>query len=174
MQLTYKHLACKCSFHLPFLSVQRHLYELHRKQRLFLINLEHMIKDLGFLYFSIYILFSYILLLNTAGAITSQCLLNFWKPVFRCTFTVLTADGCLHNIEISQEPSASISSACASSSGLTSRRQFPQNVFCVDYCPELSLLVVVSSVITTSLTSSGNTGIVSYHLLFFCSLNGTF
>ncbi|XP_031271389.1 MAG2-interacting protein 2 [Pistacia vera] len=75
-----------------------------------------------------------------------------------CTFTVLTADGCLHNIEISQEPSASISSDCASSSGSTSRRQFPQNVFCVDYSPELSLLVVVSSPITTSLTSSGNTG----------------
>ncbi|XP_031263403.1 MAG2-interacting protein 2-like, partial [Pistacia vera] len=75
-----------------------------------------------------------------------------------CTFTVLTADGCLHNIEISQEPSASISSACASNSGSTSRRQFPQNVFCVDYSPDLSLLVVVSSPITTSLTSSGTTG----------------
>ncbi|KAH9716688.1 MAG2-interacting protein 2 [Citrus sinensis] len=60
-----------------------------------------------------------------------------------CSFTVFTSDGFLHQIEISQDPSASISSASASSSGLTSKRQFPQNVICTDYHPELSLLSVV-------------------------------
>lgn len=76
-----------------------------------------------------------------------------------CSFTVLTSDGFLHQIEISQDPSASISSASASSSGLTLRRQFPQNVICTDYYPELSLLSVVSNTDTSSLTSSGNSGL---------------
>ncbi|KAL9459753.1 hypothetical protein AB3S75_003035 [Citrus x aurantiifolia] len=75
-----------------------------------------------------------------------------------CSFTVFTSDGFLHQIEISQDPSASISSASASSSGLTLRRQFPQNVICSDYHPELSLLSVVSNADTSSLTSSGSSG----------------
>ncbi|KAL5805206.1 hypothetical protein ACOSQ3_032006 [Xanthoceras sorbifolium] len=75
-----------------------------------------------------------------------------------CSFTLLTSDGLLHHIEVSQEPSASISSTSTSSSGLTLRNQFPQNVFCVDYYPERSLLVVVSSAVTTSLTPAGDTG----------------
>lgn len=75
-----------------------------------------------------------------------------------CSFTVLTSDGFLHQIEISQDPSASISSPSASSSGLTLRRQFPQTVICTDYHPDLSLLSVVSKTDTSSLTSSGNSG----------------
>lgn len=98
---------------------------------------------------------------------------QFVELVFRCSFTVLTSDGFLHQIEISQDPSASISSASASSSGLTLRRQFPQNVICTDYYPELSLLSVVSNADTSSLTSSGNSGIVSYYLFSFCP-NRTF
>lgn len=93
---------------------------------------------------------------------------QFVELVFRCSFTVFTSDGFLHQIEISQDPSASISSASASSSGLTLRRQFPQNVICTDYHPELSLLSVVSNTDTSSLTSSVNSGIVSYHLFSFC------
>ncbi|KAK0592689.1 hypothetical protein LWI29_023622 [Acer saccharum] len=75
-----------------------------------------------------------------------------------CSFTLLTSDGLLHHIEVSQEPSASISSTSTSSSGLTLRNQFPQNVFCVDYYPERSLLVIVSSSVSSSLTSGGDTG----------------
>ncbi|KHG22734.1 Neuroblastoma-amplified sequence [Gossypium arboreum] len=67
-------------------------------------------------------------------------------------FTVLTSDGAFHHIEISQESSASISSV--NESGLALKRQFPQNVFCFDYYPELSLLLVVGS-ITASGKSEG-------------------
>ncbi|KAK9292568.1 hypothetical protein L1049_020542 [Liquidambar formosana] len=75
-----------------------------------------------------------------------------------CSFNVLTSDGSLHHIEISQDPSASISTTHTSNSGSTLKREFPQNVFCLDYHPELSLLVVVSSGVSVSLPLSGNSG----------------
>ncbi|CAK9146529.1 unnamed protein product [Ilex paraguariensis] len=70
------------------------------------------------------------------------------------TFTVLTSDGSLHDIEISQDPSASISSAHTSNNGSTLRTQFPQTVFCLDYQSKTSLLAVVSSTVSISLTGS--------------------
>lgn len=82
--------------------------------------------------------------------------------VFRCSFTVLTSDGAFHHIEISQEPSASISST--NNSGLALKRQFPQNVFCFDYYPDLSLLVVVGSAVGSSITATGKSGIVLYFI----------
>ncbi|XP_022723138.1 MAG2-interacting protein 2 isoform X1 [Durio zibethinus] len=75
---------------------------------------------------------------------------------FLCSFTVLTSDGAFHHIEISQEPNASISSR--NNSGLALKRQFPQNVFCFDYYPELSLLVVVGSAGDSSITATGKSG----------------
>ncbi|WRX17057.1 Sec39 domain - like 1 [Theobroma cacao] len=75
---------------------------------------------------------------------------------FLCSFTVLTSDGAFHHIEISQEPSASISST--NNSGLALKRQFPQNVFCFDYYPDLSLLVVVGSAVGSSITATGKSG----------------
>ncbi|PPR94110.1 hypothetical protein GOBAR_AA26566 [Gossypium barbadense] len=67
-------------------------------------------------------------------------------------FTVLTSDGAFHHIEISQESSASISSV--NESGLALKRQFPQNVFCFDYYPELSLLLVVGSITASGKSES--------------------
>ncbi|KAK3034117.1 hypothetical protein RJ639_034469 [Escallonia herrerae] len=75
-----------------------------------------------------------------------------------CTFSVLMADGSLHDIEISQDPSASISSACTSNNGSMLKKHFPPNVFCVDFSRETSLFAVVSSASSISLTSAGNTG----------------
>lgn len=84
--------------------------------------------------------------------------------VFRCSFTVLTSDGALHHIEISQEPSASISSS--TNTGLALKRQFPQNIFCFDYYPELSLLAVVGSDGGSSITASGKSGMLLYFISF--------
>ncbi|MBA0588317.1 hypothetical protein Gorai_001429, partial [Gossypium raimondii] len=67
-------------------------------------------------------------------------------------FTVLTSDGAFHHIEISQESSASIFPV--NKSGLALKRQFPQNVFCFDYYPELSLLVVVGSITASGKSES--------------------
>lgn len=78
-----------------------------------------------------------------------------------CAFSVITSDGSLHDIDISKDPSASISSACASINDSMLKKQFPQIVFCVDYHPEISLLAVVSTGASISL-KSGNTG--SYNL----------
>ncbi|RVW88962.1 MAG2-interacting protein 2 [Vitis vinifera] len=82
--------------------------------------------------------------------------------VYRCSFNLLTSDGFLHNIEISQDPAVSISSFRTSSNGLTLKKQFPQHVFCLDYHVKLSLLIVVGSASSISITSSGTTG--SHHL----------
>ncbi|KAK8518348.1 hypothetical protein V6N12_017498 [Hibiscus sabdariffa] len=71
---------------------------------------------------------------------------------FLCNFTVLTSDGAFHHIEISREPSASISAI--KSSDLALKRQYTQNVFCFDYYPELSLLVVVGSVAASGKSES--------------------
>ncbi|OMO87876.1 Secretory pathway Sec39 [Corchorus capsularis] len=78
------------------------------------------------------------------------------KPSFLCGFTILTSDGAFHHIEISQEPGASVSSTI--NSGLASKKQAPQNVFCFDYYQELSLLVVVGSAGGSSITADGKSG----------------
>lgn len=75
-----------------------------------------------------------------------------------CRFTIVTSDGSFQHIEISQEPSASASSALTSDNGLTLKRECNSNVFCFDHNPELDLLVVVGGSNTTSLASSGDSG----------------
>ncbi|KAB2598829.1 hypothetical protein D8674_001749 [Pyrus ussuriensis x Pyrus communis] len=60
-----------------------------------------------------------------------------------CSFIVVTSDGSLQHIEISQDPISSIYSARTSHNGLTAKGQLSCNVFCVDYHPELSLLAGV-------------------------------
>ncbi|KAF8394648.1 hypothetical protein HHK36_020864 [Tetracentron sinense] len=75
-----------------------------------------------------------------------------------CGFNVLTSDGLLHHIEVSLEPSSSISSMPPSSNHLILKKGFPQNVSCVDYHPELSLLVVVGSAASISVNSGSITG----------------
>ncbi|XP_039007396.1 MAG2-interacting protein 2-like [Hibiscus syriacus] len=69
-----------------------------------------------------------------------------------CSFSFLTSEGAFHHIEIGPEPSASISSI--KSSDLALKGQFPQNVFCFDFYPELSLLVVVGSIIASRKSES--------------------
>ncbi|KAH0691659.1 hypothetical protein KY289_019017 [Solanum tuberosum] len=71
-----------------------------------------------------------------------------------CTFTIITADGLIHDIEISQDPSASVFSPLASSSG-TMLKQFPHDMICLDYQPEMSLFSIVSSAGGLQLTTNG-------------------
>lgn len=82
--------------------------------------------------------------------------------VCRCSFNLLTSDGFLHGIEISQDPAVFVSSLRTSSNSLTFKRQFPQHIFCLDYHAKLSLLVVVSS--SCSVRSGSSTGMVLYYL----------
>lgn len=97
---------------------------------------------------------------------------KFSGIISRCSFTIFTSDGSLQQIEISQDPNASLHSACTSHSGLTLKGQFPHNVFCVDYHLELLLVVGVSGSVSIP-TSSGNSGISStvvYCLVLMCSI----
>lgn len=75
-----------------------------------------------------------------------------------CSFIMLASDGSLRYIEISQEKSTSTSSVHLLTSSSMVKRQFPQKVFCIDYYPEFSLLVVVGSAVNMAQTSSGNSG----------------
>lgn len=86
--------------------------------------------------------------------------LNKFGKFFRCSFLILASNGFLHHVEISPQPAASISSMSTSKSGLTVKRQFPKDVYCFDYDPEHSLLLVVGSADSNSLMSTGNTGMV--------------
>ncbi|KAL3524435.1 hypothetical protein ACH5RR_017269 [Cinchona calisaya] len=70
---------------------------------------------------------------------------NVKKPCL-CTFSILTSDGLLHDVEISQDPSASMSAAPLSFTGATLNKQFPKNVFCMDHHRKLSLFATISSV----------------------------
>uniref|UniRef100_A0A2P2JRB4 Uncharacterized protein MANES_01G037200 n=1 Tax=Rhizophora mucronata TaxID=61149 RepID=A0A2P2JRB4_RHIMU len=79
-----------------------------------------------------------------------------------CSFIILMADGSLQQIEASQEPSASISISQTSANGLNTKRQFPKDVFCIEYDPQHSLLLLVGGAVGTSLSSSGHSG--SCHL----------
>lgn len=73
-----------------------------------------------------------------------------------CTFSILASDGTVHDIEISQDPSASISTISSSNGGLLLQKQFPQNVCCCGYHPDSSLFAVVSgaAIITPASTVS--------------------
>ncbi|XP_037496707.1 MAG2-interacting protein 2 [Jatropha curcas] len=83
-----------------------------------------------------------------------------------CFFIILTADGVLYHIEITQ--AASISFMHTSNSGLTVKGQFPKDVYCFDYDLERSLLLVIGSAVSTSLTSSGKSGSCSLSLWRKC------
>ncbi|KAL9690010.1 hypothetical protein QQ045_010403 [Rhodiola kirilowii] len=62
-----------------------------------------------------------------------------------CCFGVVTSDGRLHCLEVSQDSSASVSFAQLSRNHPNLTKQFPRNVFCHDFHPEQSLLVVIGS-----------------------------
>ncbi|KAL9163068.1 hypothetical protein ABFS82_06G017900 [Erythranthe guttata] len=66
------------------------------------------------------------------------------KKSYLCTFTIIVSDGSFHNIEISKDPSASIFSKQALNNASVSR-QFPVEICCWDYHPELSLFAAVST-----------------------------
>lgn len=76
----------------------------------------------------------------------------------RCSFTVFASDGSFHDIEISKDPGASISSAHALNYS-SMLKQFPSEICCWDYHPELSLFAIVSSASDSKSTLDGNNGI---------------
>ncbi|XP_077245639.1 MAG2-interacting protein 2-like isoform X2 [Tasmannia lanceolata] len=75
-----------------------------------------------------------------------------------CSFTILTSDGFLHDIEVGQDPNAIISSMPNSNNRLAAKKQFPQNVSCLDFHPNLSLLVLVVGAGSVSDNSADNSG----------------
>ncbi|KAI7984708.1 hypothetical protein LOK49_LG14G00528 [Camellia lanceoleosa] len=77
-----------------------------------------------------------------------------------CSFDVLTSDGSLHEVEISQDPSASVFSAHTSNNNST-LKEFPENVFCLNYHPQTSLLAIVGGAVSAPVTSSGNIDIIT-------------
>ncbi|KAJ9546225.1 hypothetical protein OSB04_025932 [Centaurea solstitialis] len=89
-----------------------------------------------------------------------------------CTFSILASDGSAHDIEISQDPSASISTMSSSNVGSLLQKQFPQNVFCCGYHPDSSLLAVVSSTVSIASTSSVSIGPYSISLWQWCRQSG--
>ncbi|KAL9337242.1 hypothetical protein Peur_069011 [Populus x canadensis] len=68
-----------------------------------------------------------------------------------CSFVIITADGCLRQIEIGKEPSASVSNSEVKLAG-----KFPKDVFCFDYSSECLLLVAVGSAVGLSESTGGN------------------
>lgn len=76
----------------------------------------------------------------------------------RCSFTVFASDGSFHDIEISKDPSASISSAQALNNS-SMLRQFPAEICCWDFHPGLSLFAIISSAGDVKSTFNGSTGI---------------
>lgn len=70
------------------------------------------------------------------------------------------SDGLLHHVEVSQDPSASISYMSASNNHMDLLKQFPKNVSCIDFHPELSILVLVCPVDSVLENSRGNPGTV--------------
>lgn len=73
------------------------------------------------------------------------------EKFFRCSFVIITADGCLRQIEIGKEPSASVSNSEVKLPG-----KFPKDVFCFDYSSECLLLVAVGSAVGLSESTGGN------------------
>ncbi|KAL6541474.1 hypothetical protein OROGR_010960 [Orobanche gracilis] len=79
------------------------------------------------------------------------------KKSYLCTFTIFVSDGSFHDIEISKDPGAFIFSTQAlNSSSMT--RQFPSEICCWDYHPELRLLAIVSTIGDTQSSSNWSTG----------------
>lgn len=66
---------------------------------------------------------------------------NDAKKSCLCTFSILTSDGLLHDVEIGQDPSACLFSAKVLHNGALLKKQ----VFCLDYCPTFSLFATVSA-----------------------------
>ncbi|XP_019090516.1 PREDICTED: MAG2-interacting protein 2-like [Camelina sativa] len=90
---------------------------------------------------------------SVLGLIEDDCGL---QPSCLCSFSVLTSDGLVHHVEISREPSASAVSKHASNNVPALRKQFPNHVFCFDYHPDLSFLLIVGS--TAGISSTGSSG----------------
>ncbi|XP_028062872.1 MAG2-interacting protein 2-like [Camellia sinensis] len=86
-----------------------------------------------------------------------------------CSFDVLTSDGSLHEVEISQDPSASVFFAHTSNNNST-LKEFLENIFFLNYHPETSLLTIVGGAVSAPVTSSGNTGTL-FHFIHFCFLS---
>lgn len=96
---------------------------------------------------------------NFASTILLLYILTFEYDSFgRCSFTVFASDGSFHDIEISKDPGASISSAQALNNS-SMLKQFPSEICCWDYHPELSLFAIVSSASGSKSTSNDNNGI---------------
>ncbi|CAI0397502.1 unnamed protein product [Linum tenue] len=71
-----------------------------------------------------------------------------------CSFVVVTSDGLLHHVDVGREPS----SGCVSNSSSAAKPQFPKDVFCFQYAPENSLLLVVGGIGSDSVTSGRKPG----------------
>ncbi|KAK4480525.1 hypothetical protein RD792_013601 [Penstemon davidsonii] len=76
---------------------------------------------------------------------------------YLCTLTLFLSDGSFHDIEISKDPSASISAA-QSMKNVTVLREFSRELCCWDYYPKLSLFAFISSAGDIQSTSNGSTG----------------
>ncbi|XP_027159570.1 MAG2-interacting protein 2 [Coffea eugenioides] len=82
-----------------------------------------------------------------------------------CTFSILTSDGSLHDLEISQDLSASMSAAPLARTGVMLKKQFPKNVFCMHHHPKLSLFATISSASGVAISNtSGHPGSPSLSL----------
>ncbi|XAR52174.1 hypothetical protein NMG60_11020104 [Bertholletia excelsa] len=57
-----------------------------------------------------------------------------------CCFNVLSSDGSLHEVEINQDPRASVLSPSTSNNSST-LEEFPENVFCLNYNSEIFCLL---------------------------------
>ncbi|KAM0071082.1 putative transcription factor WD40-like family [Helianthus debilis subsp. tardiflorus] len=89
-----------------------------------------------------------------------------------CTFSILASDGSVHDIEISQDPSASISTMSSSNLGSLSHKQFPQNIRCCGYHQDSSLLAIVSSAVGITSTSTVIIGLYTISLWKWCQQSG--
>ncbi|XP_010519456.1 PREDICTED: MAG2-interacting protein 2 isoform X2 [Tarenaya hassleriana] len=116
---------------------------------------------------------------SVLGLIEDECGL---QGSLLCSFTLLTSDGLLHLVEISREPSASASSRHTSNSVSALKRQFPHQVFCFDYHPSLSFLLVVGNAVGRSSVGSSGSSCISLwrkcqtdlQLLFTTKFEGVF
>lgn len=89
-----------------------------------------------------------------------------------CTFSILASDGSVHDIEISQDPSASISTTSSSNVDSLLQKKFPQNISCCGSHPDSSLLAVVSSTVSITSTSTISHGTYSISLWQWCRQSG--
>ncbi|KAL4557204.1 hypothetical protein LXL04_035377 [Taraxacum kok-saghyz] len=94
------------------------------------------------------------------------------KKSLLCTFSILASDGSVHDIEISQDPSASISTMSSSNAGSLSQKQFPQNISCCGSHPDSSLFAVVSSAASITSTSTLTSGPYSISIWQWCREKG--